>query len=319
MRRPLIVFVAAIGFGVLSAALTSPAVFAVGIGLVLLEGAAWVLVVLSARSLAVERIIDANEVQEDAPVRVGVSLARRNWLPVQLAAADYSRGWLALVDGRASLELRVGRPGSYSLAPTTLRLRDPVGLFERRILAGRVESLLVLPAPRSRAGVHLSHSGLPDDPEPHGLAAYAPGTPLSRIHWPTVARGAGLQVRHVAPSPDGLPLVVVETLGAASRAALDWTARTAAGHILTLARNAGCRVLLPGDATATTVVGLDPAWRAMHRRLARLADMPTLAAPAQPAGAPTVHVRAVAAPAEPVAPPSLPPGVLPTAEWPPGR
>jgi hypothetical protein len=117
-------------------------------------------------------------------------------------------------------------------------------------------------------------------------------------------------VRHFALSPDGLPLVVVETEGAAGCTALDWTARAAAGHILALARAGGCRVLLPGDARSTSVIGLDDGWRAVHRRLARLGELPPPSGAARPRGAAAVRVRAAAAPRPTVPPPLLPEGVL---------
>ena len=266
-----------------------------------------------------ERIVDAVEVQEDAPLRLSFTVARSTWLPVQVEIANHSGGWLAVKDGVASLELRVGRPGTWRLAPTTTRLRDPIGLFERRSLAGRVERLLVLPAPSSRTRVHRSHLRLTDDVEPHGLAPYAPGTPLTRIHWPSLARGAGLHVRHFAAPLEGLPLVVIETDGAPDREALDWTARTAASYVLSLARSCGCRVLLPGDADPTSVIGSDAAWRAMHRRLATLGDLLPPGKPLPAAGAATVRVRAAAAPATTVRPPPLPEGVSVAATCAPSR
>ena len=310
MKRPLVVLASATGLVLLSAAVASRALVGLAIGWVLLAGAAWAMVALSARSLAVERITGATEVQEGAPVRVRFAVARCRWLPVQVEIANHAGGWLPLKDGAASLELRVDRPGAYRLMLTTIRLRDPIGLFERRMLAGRVETLLVLPAPRSHPSVQLRHTELTDDPEPQGLAPYTPGTPLTRIHWPTLARGAGLQVRHLASPRGELPLVVVETAGAATPAALDWVARTAAGYILMLARNGGCRVLLPGDSSETRVIGSDAAWRSMHRRLATLGDLPPPPMPVPAAGRATVHVCAARAPALLVAPPTLPEGVL---------
>jgi uncharacterized protein (DUF58 family) len=203
----------------------------------------------------------------------------------------------------------VGRRGAHWLAPSHVRLRDAVGIFERRLLAGRSEPLLILPTPRGRAPVQPSHVPIDHDPEPQGLRPYSPGTPLTRVHWPSLARGAGLQVRHFAPSLDGLPLVVVDTAGAPSSQALDWAARTAAGYILTLARNGGCRVLLPGDTNETSVTGVDGEWRAMQRRLAVLADAAPSRVPAP--GARRLHVRAAAAPAGLTPAPPLPQRVLP--------
>jgi uncharacterized protein (DUF58 family) len=286
-----------------------PALFAVAVGLVLLASASWVWAQFSVRAVAIERAIGICEVQEDAPVLLHFTVTRCPWLPVQVEIANYSGGWLPVKGGEAWEELRICRPGEYLVAPTTVRLRDPIGLFERRVRAGATESLLVLPAPQGRVSAQPSASGPGDELELQGLRPYAPGTPITRIHWPALARGAGLHVRHLAAPPGGLPLVTVETAGAASSEALDWTARTAAGYILTLARNGGCRALLPGDAKATTVIGSGSTWHAIHRRLAMLGDR-SRAMPAPVANAEALRVRAKDAPTARVPPAPLPDGVL---------
>jgi uncharacterized protein (DUF58 family) len=309
VTRPLAVLAGAAGLATLAASVASLALFVVAIGLVLLTAAAGTAVLLSASRVTVERFISAREVQEDAPVRLRFRALRTTRLPVQLEIEDHSGGWKAIGDGDTSVELFVGRRGTHWLAPSRVRLRDALGIFERRLLAGRRDPLLILPTPQGSASLQPGHLATGDEPEPQGLRPYASGTPLSRIHWPSLARGAGLQVRHFAPSPGGVPLVVLDTAGASSAKAVDWAVRTAAGYILTFARTGGCRVRLPGDTQETSVAGVDGDWRAMHRRLAMLGDRaPTT--PPTPA-AQQLHVRAAAAPAGlPPAPP-LPPGVLP--------
>ena len=317
MKRPPVVLAFAAALGTVSAAFASPALFAFATGLCLLTGAAWVLVALSERSLAVERLIAAAEVQEDAPVMVSFIVTRGDSLPVRVEVADHTGGWLPVIRGEASLQLHVGRPGRYEFAPTTLRVRDPIGLFERRQRAGTATELLVLPVPQRSAGRHVTPPGPTDDLEPAGLAPYAPGTPLTRIHWPALAKGAGLHVRRLAAPAGHMPLVLVDTAGAMGRWPLAWTARAAAGHILAHARNRGCRVLLPGDAEPTTVIGTEAAWRAIHRRLAMLDEPPTVTPAPRIAATAAVRVRAVSAPAmrEPLTP--LPEGVLTSSAWPP--
>jgi uncharacterized protein (DUF58 family) len=179
--------------------------------------------------------------------------------------------------------------------------------------AGTPEPLLILPTPDGQANLHPRHPAARSDPEPDGLRAHTPGDPLARIHWPALARGAGLQVRRFAAAPSGLPLVVVDTAGTRDSHAVDWAARTAAGHILALTRSGGCRVLLPGDATETTVIELEAGWRALHRRLARLEASMLGASPQLAQGTPAVCVRASAAPAGPAraTPQALPLGVVP--------
>jgi uncharacterized protein (DUF58 family) len=303
----MLVFAAAVA--TLAASLASLALFAVAIGLVLLTAAAGMAVALAGMRVTVARTISAREVQQDASIRLRFSVQGPTYLPVRLEIEDHWGGWVAIDDRDASLELCVGRRGAHLLAPSRLRLRDGLGIFERRLLAGRAEPLLILPTPQLRAPLHAWASAMDADPEPHGLQPYTPGSPLARIHWPALARGAGLQVRHFAPSPSGRPLVVVDTAGAPSSQALDWAVRTAAGYILTFARNGGCRVLLPGDANETSVTGVDAEWRAMHRRLAVLED--SAPSRSQTLVVRGLHVHAAAAPAGLTPAPPLPTGVLP--------
>jgi uncharacterized protein (DUF58 family) len=173
--------------------------------------------------------------------------------------------------------------------------------------------VLVLPEPalppgRLRAGGAMVAA----DPEPDGLRPYTPGTPMSRVHWPSAARGGELHERHFTTGRDQLPLVVVDTVGAEG-ASLDWVARTAAGLVLALARTGGCRVLLPGDRVPTTLDDAG-AWPALHRRLAALE-------PGAPAALTAVgdrdilHVRAAGAPAALDPRGDLPPGVVALREW----
>jgi uncharacterized protein (DUF58 family) len=287
----------------------SPSLFAVAVGLAVLTAGAGLAVALAVRRVTVTRTINPREVNEDTAIRLRFRVAGTTRLPVRLEVEDQAGGWTELGDCDASIELRVSRRGSYWLAPSRLRLRDAFGIFEWELRGGHAEPLLILPAPDSAAPHQSGFSPRLDEPEPHGLQPYTEGTPFARIHWPAYARGAGLQVRQIAPSPTGLPLVVVDTEGAPSAEALDWAARTAAGHILALARRGGCRVLLPGDASETNVGNVAGDWRAIHRRLAMLA-------PAGPgdrrARAPTValHVRAAMAPPGLEPPRPLPWGVV---------
>ena len=307
MKRPLIAFGSALALTVLSAGTSSQALLGLAIGLILVTCAALAATTLARRRVDIARTVARSEVHEADPVRLSFTVEGKGWLPVRVQVEDHGGGWLSIGDGGASLDLHVGRPGAYWLAPTRARVLDAIGVVAMRMLAGRVERLLMLPSPHGGSRVELSHLGLLDEPEPQGVLPYAPGTPLTRIHWPALARGAGLQMRHFAPPAGGLPLVVVDTAGTPSPGALDWAARTAAGYIVTLVRRGGCRVMLPGDSDATTVAGLDDTWRTVHRRLAMLGDLPRQTPAALTAG---IRVRASAAPSTLAPAPPLPPRVL---------
>jgi uncharacterized protein (DUF58 family) len=295
--------------------MASLTLFAVAVGLMLSIAFAGLTAALAARRLTVSRTVIEREVQEDYPVRLRFDVEGVKWLPVRIEAEDQSGAWVDLASAPAGtvLEVRVRRRGAYRLLPSRLRVRDALGIFQWPLRAGPPEPLLILPTPDGQANLHPRHPATTPDPEPDGLRAHSPGDSLARIHWPALARGAGLQVRRFAAAPDGLPLVVVDTAGTPDSHAVDWAARTAAGHILALTRNGGCRVLLPGDATETTVIELEAGWRALHRRLAKL-DASVLGAPPQlPRGTPAIRVRASAAPdgSARAVPPALPVGVVP--------
>jgi uncharacterized protein (DUF58 family) len=289
------------------------ALFAVAVGLMLLIAFAGLMGALAARRLTVSRTVVEREVQEDDPVRLRFELHGIRGLPVRVEAEDESGAWVDLAVGAGFLEVRVRRRGAYRLLPSRLRVRDALGMFEWPLRAGLPEPLLILPTPEGQANLHARHPATTPEPEPEGLRAHTPGDPLGRIHWPALARGAGLQVRRFAAAPGGLPLVVVDTAGTRDSHAIDWAARTAAGHILALTRSGGCRVLLPGDATETTIIELEAEWRALHRRLATLGTAVLGTPPQLARDTPTIRVRASAAPAGPARalPPPLPIGVVP--------
>ena len=240
------------------------------------------------------RTIDRGDVQEGRPVTVHFEIGGLRALPVRVEVLGRGGEWHALEGGTGSVPFVIDRPGAHVLGPSPLLLRDDLGLFSRLTLGGQPESLLVLPEPapppaRLRAGGALVAA----DPEPDGLRPYTPGTPMSRVHWASAARGGELQERHFTSGRDRLPLVVVDTAGAEG-ASLDWVARSAAGLVLALARAGGCRVLLPGDRVPTTLDDIG-GWPAIHRRLAALEPGAPAALTAL-GDRDVLHVRAASAP-----------------------
>jgi hypothetical protein len=235
-------------------------------------------------------------------------------LPVHLEAQADVNSWVPLGEGGGLVQLLVGRRGAWRLEPSRLRLRDSFGILAWPLLACQLEPLLILPTPDRRVPIPPQPDARVGDPDLDldGLEPYVPGTPISRVHWPALARGAGLQQRRLAAPPGGLPLVVVDTANTGDPRAVDWAARTAAGAILRLVGTGGCRVQLPGDQAATTVTDLTAAWRGVHRRLALLQPgCPATGQGPLEAGE-VLHVRAADAPAEALGtpPPPLPPGVV---------
>jgi uncharacterized protein (DUF58 family) len=313
VSRPLGLLLLAAAVAAAAESVASLALFAVAVGLMLLIACAGLTAALAARRLTVSRTVIEREVQEDDPVRLRFDVHGIRWLPVRVEAEDQSGAWVELAPAGTFLEVRVGRRGAYTLLPSRVRVRDALGILEWPLRAGPPEPLLILPTPDGQAHAHPRHPVTYPGPEPDGLRAHTPGDPVTRIHWPALARGAGLHVRRFAAAPSGLPLVVVDTRGTRDSHAVDWAARTAAGHLLALIRSGGCRVLLPGDTTETTIIEVEAGWRVVHRRLAML-DASVLGTPSQLArGAPAIRVRASAVPAglAHAVPRALPLGVVP--------
>jgi uncharacterized protein (DUF58 family) len=315
MKRAGGLLLGAVASAVVAGALASLALFALAVGLLLVTLAAGASVAVAARHLAVTRSVLQHEAREDQPISVRFQARRpgRPPLPVQLEAQVDTDRWVPLGEGGGLVQLLVGWRGAWRLNPSRLRLRDGLGIVHWPLVVGRPEPLLILPAPDLGVPIPPQPDARAGDPDLDGLEPYVPGTPISRVHWPALARGAGLQQRRLAAPAGGLPLVVVDTADSSDPRAVDWAARAAAGTILQLVGVGGCRVLLPGDQVATTVTDLTGAWPGVHRRLALLQPGCPAAGrePLQAGEAPVLHVRAAHAPAEALgAPPRpLPPGV----------
>jgi uncharacterized protein (DUF58 family) len=302
----------ATGLVILAGRTASLALFAVAVGIAAATVVAGVAVAVAARRVRVTRHVSTHEAVEGEAIRLRFDVGGLGWLPVRLEAALGRGEWAPLASEGGTVSLTVGRRGAHLLEPSPLRLRDALGIVERRVAGGEPEPLLILPAPDLGARSGARTGALAADAELDGLQPYLPGTPVSRIHWPTVARGAGMHARRLVAPPTGLPLVVVDTAGTTDPRAVDWAARTAAGHILALIRRGGCRVLLPGDRTAAEVTDAGAQWLGVHRRLATLTPGEPPAARADRVEAGVVNVRAAQVPAGVALEPArLPPGVVP--------
>jgi uncharacterized protein (DUF58 family) len=301
-----------LGFALLltAALLGSVALFAFALGLLVVVAGCLAVTAIAARRLRVTRTVDQTEVLEGRPVTLRFEVRGLRGLPVHPEVRDEDGRWQRL-EGSAPTRLTIERPGAHLIGPSAVRVRDDLRLFSRQRSAGEPAVVLVLPEPAS-AGVQPHPQGADPggDPEPDGLQAYSRGTPVGRIHWPSVARAGEWQERRVISAPRGMPLVVVDLSGAPSDRAIDWTLRAAAGQIHGLARAGGCRVLLPGERLPIPVENVAEGWPTVHRRLASARGTRDPAAPTAPSGA--VHIRATQAPtfAEPLSRP-LPPGVVP--------
>jgi uncharacterized protein (DUF58 family) len=250
----------------------SSALVALGAALLLLVAYAAVLVVVASRSVTVDRRVHATEVIEGEPLDMTIRLPvrRRLGLVCELAAPGVPPALLH--SGANGASITFARRGRHVLDPTPVRLRDPLRLFASIQRAGESVPLLVLP--RGRQGPRTTAlRALPQESEPadlDGLREYRAGTPVSRIHWASLARGAGLLERRLSDERVETPLYVVDVSAAADTVEADRIVRSAVAHVLRCARAGGCAVLLPGDEKPAWVAPDLRGWRDVHRRLAVL-------------------------------------------------
>jgi uncharacterized protein (DUF58 family) len=245
---------------------------ALGAALLLVVAYAAVLVLVAAKSVTVDRHVHATEVVEGEPLEMTIRLAVPYRLGIVCELATPGVPPAPLQPGTNSVANTFGRRGRHLLDSATVRIRDPLGFFASDQPAGESVPLLVLP--RGQEGRRATRlTALPKESEPvdpDGLRAYRAGTPASRIHWASLARGAGLLERRLRDEHVETALYVVEMSAAADEVEADRVVRSAVAHVLRLARDGGCAVLLPGDKTPAWVAPNLQGWPSVHRRLAVL-------------------------------------------------
>ena len=196
-------------------------------------------------------------------------------------------------------EVWLESPGRVRLHPARLIIRDPLGLWRRRLESGRIEDLVVLPRidpvrwigpgaePRGqspgsgRASDATSRRGGLAQFEVDGLRPYRDGSPASRIHWPAVARTGEMIERRLVAGGEPRPLVVFDPRGGVDPSHRERAMRAAASLCVELGRSGGCDLLLPGERRPLTI---DPALRSWPEAHVRIAVSDTRAGPLLPSG-----------------------------------
>jgi uncharacterized protein (DUF58 family) len=218
---------------------------------------------------------------------------------------------MSLLSGGRTASVRIvasfPRRGIRRIDPPTLIVADALELARVvRVSPSRPQELLVLPRTervkwlpgagekwrRATGAASLEPVGAT---EVDGLRPYREGTPASRIHWPALARGAGLLERRLRADTETRPLVVVDARGDGPPEYLDAAVRAAASLVLELGTRTGCGLLLPGEFRPLEV---DPdliAWPVAHARLALVEGGPETRAPSLAQGARSAQVLYVAA------------------------
>lgn len=272
---------------------------AAGAGLFVLAGlaAAWGKTALSGADL--RRSLSAARVVEDQPCEL--RLEARSALP--LAGAEVVDPLLdravALPAGRrrATVRLRVrfARRGLRRLRPAVLWLGDPLGIVRLRVASAGGDRVLVLPrveairwpgAPAAApAAAARARTAGPDGVSPDGLRPYREGVAATRIHWPALARGAGLLEKRLVADAERRPLVVLDAGGAVPAERLDAAVRAAASLCRELARSGGCGLLVPGERRPRQVGDAGGSWASAWARLATVQPAAPVRLPAAAAGA----------------------------------
>ena len=308
-RAPL---VAALGAALLLAGLgfDAPSLLIPGLTLTLLALVAFAWVELATRGGRLERGRGPTRLMEGAPYPLRVRLRgtllrppggelRDPLLERPLAVGPL---WRRLL--RREVNLR--DPGRQRLGSTTLIVRDPLGLWRRRLLSAPAGDVVVLPRLEpvelsgpggellgrgaGAGGRGISHLAQVDV---DGLRPYRPGSPASRIHWPAVARHGELIERRLSSAAGSRPLVVLDLRGFEGRPR---AIRAAASLCFELAAGGGCELVLPGSRRALV---LDPSLRGWPEAHVRLALAPAGPPPAPAARGAVIWVASRGSPAPP--------------------
>jgi uncharacterized protein (DUF58 family) len=308
MRRAAATALGGAGLTLVALTFGSAILFVPGIALMLLSLAASAWVLAAAAGARVRRRLDVERVLEGEPLEATLELDHGPLgLPGCQIEEPLSGRLLALAlptpplrGGRTEVRLvvRFERRGVRRLPAPRLSLRDPFGLVAvARRGGGAGQEVLVLPRlapPRPLPGARADRragSSAAASPEPlaaaevDGLRAYQPGTPASRIHWPALARGAGLLERHLRADAAVGPLVVLDARSSGNGERLDRAVRAAASLTYELARRGGCELLLPGERRPRQIRPDLGGWPGVHARLALVEGGPGASPPAPPARA----------------------------------
>src|SRR5215210_7148155 len=220
--------------------------YVTGSALVLLGLGAWTWIRAGAWGAEIRRQVGARSVLEEQPLSVAIEV-RAGRLPLPPGWIDEPllpqpvRFPAGRRRARVRVEVTFARRGRRRLPPPALVLRDPFGLAQRVVRGTATDEVLVLPRVHPVRVAAGGGEAMPAharaaliaaaETEIDGLRPHREGTPASRIHWPAVARGAGLMERKLISEADSRPLVVLDPrAGAGEEAgeALDAAVRAAA-------------------------------------------------------------------------------------------
>lgn len=319
MRRAIGIALTGVALTLVAFMFDASPLFVPGVGFFLLGTVAPTWVALSTLGASIDRRLDADRVVEGEPLEATVEIRRsrlglpggtvldplaRSPVRIDHAGSVFSRTRTVQVEVVAHFPRR----GLLRLSPPRLVVSDALDLAHLvKTSDAPATDVLVLPRTEPvqwsamRGGGRAVASSAPTQSEPFaavdvdGLRPYRPGTPASRIHWPALARGAGLLERRLQSDGEMRPLVVLDSRGNGPAEHLDAAVRAAASLVLELARRGGCGLLLPGDRRAIVIEPDLFAWSAAHARLALVEGGPRIPPPTLGGGSrpgPVIYVAA---------------------------
>jgi uncharacterized protein (DUF58 family) len=166
---------------------------------------AWAWPKLAIRGMTVSRRLDPGTPTVGEPYEETIEVRRQGWVPAPWVEVrdlsqipDYQPGRVISVGGdpvRWNSRGIYRRRGWISFGPTSLRVREPFGLFDEEIKLGQRTSILVYPRVRpvpdlvtpsaQQIGSSPSFGAWADyPPETGGVRDYTTGDSFGRIHWP---------------------------------------------------------------------------------------------------------------------------------------
>src|SRR2546425_10209567 len=187
--------------------------YAFAYALCLLFLVAWAWPRFAIRGMSLTRRLDPGTPTVGEPFEEVLEVRRSGFLPAPWVEirdlsgiADYQPGRVISVGGEPVTWKARGvyrRRGWMTFGPTSLRLREPFGLFNRELKLGQRTSVLVYPRVRpipdlmTPSALQIGNSqtfGAWADypPETGGVRDYTPGDSFGRIHWGLSARHARL-------------------------------------------------------------------------------------------------------------------------------
>ena len=321
MRRAGAVGVAGLALILVALLFDAGPLFVPGVALIALAVVAPTWVLLAARGAQIDRHLDSERVVEEEPIEATIEIHRGHWGLPGAAVIDPLAGkpvpihaQMSLISGGPTASVRIvacfPRRGIRRIDPPSLVVADALELA-RVVRVSRSASQEILVLPRTErvrwvpgAGEKWRRAAGVTAVEPlgatevDGLRPYRPGTPASRIHWPALARGAGLLERRLRADTDSRPLVVLDARQSGPSAQpehLDAAVRAAASLVLELGGRTGCGLLLPGEHRPLEIEPDLTAWPVAHARLAMIEGGSDTRAPGLAPGARSSQVVYVAA------------------------